>query len=50
MSSIFTKKSMYDELKFNEKMMNFYTDLPSKELFQIVLSLVNEKVYMSAHH
>ena len=39
---------MYEEIKEDKKLMNFYIVLPSNELFSWILSLLDEKIFKSS--
>ena len=41
------KRNLYEEIKEDKKLMNFYTGLPNNELFLWVLSLLDEKIFKS---
>ena len=40
--------NLYEEIKGDKKLMNFYTGLPNNELFLWVLSLIDEKTFTSS--
>ena len=42
------KINLYEEIKGDKKLMNFYTGLPNNELFLWVLSLLDEKIFKSS--
>ena len=42
------KINLYEEIKGDNKLMNFHTGLPNNELFLWVLSILDEKIFKSS--